>query len=133
MFVSNFQIRKDSTLPYLEVQITKDGTIPKNTIVSEGYSCEDASSVSAANILDLTDVFSVEFELKKCDRVPVEASVNGEVEIVDAVKGIVRYKWAATDTAVLGLFYGTFVVSFNDGGKYRWPANLESLAIEIVN
>jgi len=133
MFVSNFQIRVGSTVPYLEVQITKDGTIPRNVSIDQGYSCEDSNNVNQANVLDLTDAYKVEFELKKCGREPIEASVNGEVEIVDEENGIVRYKWASTDTAEKGLFYGTFVITFDDNGVYRWPMNLESLAIEIVN
>ena len=132
MFVSNFQIRKDANVPYLDVQITKDGSIPLR-FVDQGQSCPNATSIDLGNIVDLTDVDNIVFSLKKCARTPVDASANGTVEILDAAKGIVRYKWALTDTAVTGLFYGTFVITFTDHSVYRWPRNLESLSIQIVD
>jgi hypothetical protein len=132
MFVSNFQIRKDSNVPYLDVQITKDGSVPLR-YVDQGQSCPNATLIDLSNIVDLTDVDSIEFKLKKCGRTPVDASTTGTVEILDAKTGMVRYKWAITDTAVVGLFYGTFVITFTDHSVYRWPKNLESLSIQIVD
>jgi len=133
MFVSNFQIRKDANVPYLDVQITKDGSIPLTNSNPSGFACPSATAIDLSNVVDLTNIDVIQFKLKKCDRVPVDASTNGAVEILDVAQGMVRYKWAVTDTAITGLFYGTFVLTFKDGNVFKWPRNLESLAIQIVD
>lgn len=128
--ISNFQIVQGATLPWLEVQLTKNGLMLMGPKWPQ-YTCVDG--VTDPAIVDLTDAESVKFYMWKCGRTPLAVGLSGEASVSDPKLGLVIYKWAATDTSVPGLFYGRFVVTFKDNTVFQWPFQLEALTIEILS
>lgn len=144
--IGNFRIVSGSVIPWLEVVLTKDGIVP---IYSQApaYGCAEGGTITDPNLVDLEKATTIQFQLFKCGRTPVQVATQGIAEkvqtsvtegsgetavtkIVDM--GKVRYKWHPDDTSVPGLYYGRFIVTFDDGSVFKWPYQLESLAIEIV-
>jgi hypothetical protein len=143
--IGNFRIVSGSTAPWLEALITKDGLVPLYTQAAS-YNCEDQQT--DPNMLDLTTCTLVQFQMFKCGRTPVEVALQGVAEkvqstvtegagsdtevtkITDLAK--VRYKWHPDDTSEPDLYYGRFVLTFEDGSILKWPYQLESLAIDVV-
>ena len=56
---------------------------------------------------------------------------DGEVEIIDAAKGKVRYAWQTGETDEVGVHRAEFVVTFQDGVIETFPSG-EYLEVEIV-
>lgn len=126
--IGNFIIQLGSTVPWLDVQITQDGFVDMNLEAPKMKGC--AADCDDSNAIDLTNA-QVTFELFKCGRTPARVANQGQVEVLDAKKGLVRYKWAVGDLSTRCLYYGTFVVKFDDGTILRWPYALEQLTIEV--
>ena len=123
---ANFNIPKDSILPWLEVVITQSG-IPQFSINKPvDIDCVDP----VVHALNLTDATDIEFKLFKCDRISFEVTTTGTAEFVDKSKGVVRYKWSSGDTAIDALYYGQFNITFPDG-LFIWPSQKEMLAIGV--
>lgn len=129
--IGNFLIRRGSTLPWLDVQITQDGFTDLNLSANAPKGCATAPCGDKDNLVDLTGA-QVSFELYTCGRTPMLVSTLGTTEIVDETCGTVRFKWAGGDLpAPYCLFYGVFVVKMIDGTVLRWPYAKEQLAIEV--
>lgn len=126
--IGNFIIQLGSTLPWLSVQITKDGFVDVNLEAQPTKGCAKGCD---DNVLDLTDC-QVSFELFKCGRTPARVATQGQTVIVgDPKQGCVQYQWAAGDLTSRCLYYGTFVVVMPDNTILRWPYALEQLTIEV--
>ncbi|MGZ3772973.1 MAG: BppU family phage baseplate upper protein [Pseudobdellovibrionaceae bacterium] len=123
--ISNFQIKAKSTLPHLEVQITKDGRIE----MSEPSQCCNGD-VALSNVVDLTGT-TVKFQMRKCGRTPQDVKLTGAAEIVDAVNGVVQYKWDVNDTYFEGLYTGQFEITFQDNTILVWPYQ-QDLIVEVL-
>lgn len=129
--VSNFQLAQLASLPWLEVQITRDGRVglylqaPSDACVEEG---------TDPNILDLEAINaqSVTFLFWKCGRVPQQVSLQGTAEFGNKKLGEVRYKWHPNDVGIQGIYYGQFEITMDDNSKLRWPFQKEALTIEVL-
>jgi len=125
--IANFMIPQGATQPSLEVTLTPTGQVPVQ-LPSQSYGCQTTAIAG----VDLTDAV-VSFELfNACSRTHDQKGVFGQVEVIDAVAGVVRYQWHPNDTADKGMFYGRFVVRFADNTILKWPYQIESLAIEVT-
>lgn len=126
--IGNFIIQLGSTLPWLTVQITKDGFVDANLEATPTKGCANSCD---DNVIDLTDC-QVNFELFKCGRTPGFVVKLGQTVIVDdPTLGTVQYQWAAGDLTERCLYYGTFVIVMPDATVLRWPYALEQLTIEV--
>lgn len=150
--IENFRIVSGSTVPFLDVQITKDGIVPLAAQAPSFDSCEGGKQTLDPNVLNLCDpdnpVASVAFQMFKCGRTPTliasqgvasvlqEKVVEGagtDSEVTNFINyGMVRYEWHPDDTSVKGLYYGRFVLTFDDGRNFIWPYQLESLTIGVL-
>lgn len=140
--IANFYIGQNSTIPFLQVSLTKNGVVPLAQ-QAPSYECTSEEAKTDPNLVDLTDAESVKFEMYKCGRTPLLVATQGEAEIVQGTVtegsitkvtnlGVVQYKWHPDDTSVPGLYYGRFIVTFKDGRNFVWPYQLESLSIEVA-
>lgn len=87
--MASIKIVQNDTKPYLEFEITQDGTP-----------------------VDLTGS-TVKFYMKNADTGSVK--INGSLcSITDATKGKCRYVWAAGDTNTVGTYLGEVEVTFPD-------------------
>jgi len=132
--IGNFAIVQNASIPWLEVNLTKNGILPMQ-FQAPSFGCSDKTL--DPNWVDLTDAENVIFEMYKCGRTPLKIGLSGQAEIVDLggdlgkKTGLVRYKWHPNDTSVQGCYYGRFVVTFKDGTIFKWPYALESMTIEV--
>lgn len=133
--IANFRIVSGATVPYLEVVITKDGIIPLH-MQAPAFGC--SQETDDPNVLDLTEVQSVQFKMFKCGRTPQEVGLSGVAEKLQSTvngkiinKGVVIYKWHPNDTVVKGMYYGQFTLTFSNNVIYKFPFQLESLSIEV--
>lgn len=129
--IGNFIIRLGSTVPWLDVQLTKTGFVDLNLQAPKPKGCADDDCGDKDDLIDLTDA-DVRFELFKCGRVPAQVATMGLVEILDATCGMVRYKWAPTDLDCQCLYYGRFRVAYPDNTILLWPYAIEQLTIEVM-
>jgi len=123
-----FQIKKDSTLPWLTLQLFQEG------ILSFGLPA-DPSSCGAnkqGTPIDLTNAISIKAKMFKCGRTPLEKVLLGTVVVDDAVNGVVTYKWHPSDTDTAACFYFVFEIIFQDNTKLLFPYQLESFSIEVT-
>lgn len=133
--IGNFVVRAGSTVPWLEVGITKDGVIPLNDNskpVSNDPNCPNDLNP----FVDLTGA-TIQFQMVKCGRVPTAVSLTGTAESFklgdqDKFASQARFKWGVNDTMTPGLYYGTFVITFEDNSVLKWPLQSEALCIEIM-
>ncbi len=91
-------VRQNDTLPYF------DFTLIKN---SQG---------TPHDLTGATVVFSMASEIGETPKID-----EGNVTIVDALAGEVRYSFDAADTDTIGMFYGEFEVTFSDGRILTFP------------
>ncbi len=126
--ISNFQIKQGASVPYLEVQVTKDGMVSMYTQAPVFGCTKDGDN---PNAVDLTNVVAVKMRMYKCGRTPVEVGLSGQAVIADAAKGIVQYRWHPLDTSVPGHYYCVFEFTFSDNSLFKWPYQNESLTIEV--
>ena len=134
--ISNFQLQQCSSLPWLELQITTDGRL---SLYQQASSQGCAQNTTDPNALDLSDLWSVHFLMFKAGRTRMPVGLSGSACVVvdpergiTAKDGIVRYRWSQVDTSVPGLYYGQFVLTFKDQTVLKWPYQIESLAIEVM-
>jgi hypothetical protein len=106
MAATDFWIKKGDRRPYLDAQ------------------CVDEDN----NAVDLTAATSVQFNM--FDKVGTVKISLQAATIEDAVTGMVRYAWGATDTDTQGDFGGEFQVTWNDGTKSTFP-NHKYIRIKI--
>ena len=151
--IGNFRIVQNASVPWLEAVVTKDGIVPLHTQAiqangGQGSDCAGDNLTDDPNVLDLNAegdacVQSVEFEMFKCGRTNSPVALQGTAEKGQTVvtegeiekisnKGLVRYKWHPQDTAVKGLYYGRFKLTFKNNTIMYWPYQLESLSIEVL-
>jgi hypothetical protein len=57
--------------------------------------------------------------------------VDADMDIVDAVNGVIQYDWATGDTDTVGIYYTEFSVTFVDGTIETFP-NSGNEAISVV-
>lgn len=132
MQISNFQLQQNTTSPYLDVILAADGQFHDQIV----QPCALAQDPVGINLIE--DVgpplvrAKVEFELFGCDRAKTQYATMGEVEVLEAATGKVRYKWHPDDTANLGLYYGSFLITWADGSQLRWPFVREGFSIEVI-
>ena len=68
--------------------------------------------------IDLTDA-SVEFHLREPRG--GDTLVDEPADVVDAVGGLVRYRWHVDDTEVAGRYRAEFVVTYDTGDTETFP------------
>jgi hypothetical protein len=82
--------------------------------------------------VDLTTAASVKF-IMATSTVGGTIKVNAAATIVDAVTGVVRYDWAALDTATVGTFVAEWQVTWSSGTKQQTFPTTSYHSIEIVS
>lgn len=123
-----FLIRVGATAPFLQVKITQEGLVD----LSFNPPAVGCQSQSYGTPVDLTNA-TVRARMFRCGRPPApEVALLGTTEVVDAVNGIVQYKWASGDTLTAGSYYMSFEVVFLDNSKLIWPYMLEMFPIEVT-
>lgn len=125
-----FQIRKDATAPFLEVMLTQEG-YPDTHFAPTMPGCLGSTPRGVTPIV-IEDGSTVRALLRKCGRTMTEVALMGVTEVVDAEKGIVRYKWAPSDTSVVGMYYFGIELIDPSGAKLIWPYVAEMFPIEVT-
>lgn len=80
----------------------------------------------AAGLKDLTGASGVTFAMKLQNGVTI---VTGTVVVLDASGGKVRYDWGVSDTAVIGVYDGEFIVT--TGGLQQTFPNDGFFTVEV--
>lgn len=96
-----FNIKKDATMPFLEMELIKDGRNDFN----KAYMALQSADVYF-NMTD-ADTGVKKIVNAKANVVPIED--NGCVEKVK-----IQYKWSKKDTKYSGMYKGSFKIVFND-------------------
>lgn len=128
--LSLFQIRQGATAPFLEVVLTQRGEVSMSSS-PPAIGCGSANQ-GTFDPINLTEATEVKARMWKCGRIKAEKALLGVTEVVDATNGVVRYKWALSDTDTAGGYYFAFEVTFSDGSKLIWPYVAELFPIEIT-
>lgn len=106
-----FKIKRNDTLPNLQVSIATKGTLGQKT----GY--------------NLTGVTGVTFSMvDDCSNMKV---YNQSAQIVCISGGTIQYVWQNGDTDTEGVYYGEFELNYDTGQKLSIPTQ-GGIKIEIL-
>jgi len=106
-----FKIKRNDTLPNLQVSIATKGTLGQKT----GY--------------NLTGVTGVTFSMvDDCSNMKV---YNQPAQIICASGGTIQYMWQNGDTDTEGIYYGEFELNYDTGQKLSIPTQ-GGIKIEIL-
>lgn len=98
--MQEFNINKNSSLPYLEIELVRDG---RNDYHKAYFAIQNADvAFSMTNILNGIKVISN----AKCEVITYNENCEDKFKI--------RYKWKPRDTKNSGRFVGLFKITFND-------------------
>lgn len=109
--MQQFNINKNATLPYLEIELIQDG---RNDYRKAYYAIQNA------------DVY---FTMTNLDN-GVRIIANSKCEVITYSEGCeekfkIRYKWKKNDTKISGRYVGTFKIVFGDDltvDGYEFPS-----------
>lgn len=93
-----FDVKQGSTRPYLRMTLEENGVA-----------------------VNLTGITSVVFRMRITGATAYK--VNAAAVVVDALNGVVEYRWMAANTDTAGTYNGEFVVTFADASVGIWPSN----------
>ena len=126
--MQEFNINKNSTLPYLEMELIQDG---RNDYKKAYYALQNADVYfTMVNLNSGVKVISN----SKCDVITYMVGCEERVKL--------RYSWKSRDTKIEGRYIGTFKIVFNDdiySEEYQFPKGelivpiSEELVININN
>lgn len=87
---------------------------------------------AGGEVVPLSNVVEVSFHMRDENyNTIVDDDTNGNVTIVDAVKGKVKYEWVSGDTSDVGSYKAEFAVDFGSGRIRTFPAG-GNYSVEVV-
>ncbi len=106
-----FKIKRNDTLPELQLNITTKGNLGQKI----GYDLSGATGVTFTMI-------------DGCSNTKV---YNQDAEILCASGGTIQYSWQDGDTDTEGIYYGEFQIKFSSGKRLSVPTQ-NGIKIEVL-
>lgn len=103
--MADFTLKQGNTRPVFTATVAENPGLPTEKVI------------------DLTEATKVYLIMRLADTVGTAAApkIEAEMEVVEAAKGTIRYKWQPTDTDTPGTYDLEVEVQWKDGGKQTFP------------